>query len=182
MDAWTQSFCHTCAVDLLYKPMTAVGIPRLSLRVLRPLNRATLPKRSCFRATISMSTASKTDVVKGKTDDMKGKNVIVTGANSGIGLALSKALVSRGAHVTVASRNNDKCAEYVFLVYALSIQNILDPPALFCWEAKYCHWRPVVSLTHACVHARASVCQPVAHSLLKRELCLQGCQSPAGCG
>ena len=59
-----------------------------------------------------MSTASKTEVVKGKKDDMKGKNIVVTGANSGIGLALSKALVSRGAHVTVAARDDAKGAEY----------------------------------------------------------------------
>lgn len=60
---------------------------------------------------MSSSTLSKTDVVKGRADDMKGKNVVVTGANSGIGLALSKALVSRGAHVTVAARDNAKGAE-----------------------------------------------------------------------
>lgn len=61
---------------------------------------------------MSSSTLSKTEVVKGRKDDMKGKNVIVTGANSGIGFALSKALVSRGAHVTVASRDKAKIAEY----------------------------------------------------------------------
>lgn len=60
-----------------------------------------------------MSTADKTEVVKGSKDDMKGKNVIVTGANSGIGLALSKKLVSRGAHVTVAVRDDAKGAECV---------------------------------------------------------------------
>jgi len=60
---------------------------------------------------MSSSTLSKTEVVKGHKDDMKGKNVIVTGANSGIGFALSKALVSRGAHVTVASRDKAKIAE-----------------------------------------------------------------------
>lgn len=62
---------------------------------------------------MSSSTLSKTEVVKGRKDDMKGKNVIVTGANSGIGFALSKALVSRGAHVTVASRDKAKIAECV---------------------------------------------------------------------
>ena len=63
-----------------------------------------------------MSTAphlSKTEVVKGTKDDMKGKSIVVTGGNSGIGLALSKALVSRGAHVTVAARDDAKGAEYV---------------------------------------------------------------------
>ena len=67
---------------------------------------------------MSKATLSKTEVVEGKTDDMKGKNVIVTGANSGIGFALSKALVSRGAHVTVASRDNAKIAECVYQRHA----------------------------------------------------------------
>ncbi|DBB09135.1 TPA: hypothetical protein ACH3X3_007742 [Trebouxia sp. C0006] len=99
--------------------MTALGIQRISVRILRPIRRSNTFKRSCFRTTADMSTASKTDVVKGKKDDMNGKNVVVTGANSGIGLALSKALVSRGAHVTVAARDNAKGAEAVKILEAI---------------------------------------------------------------
>lgn len=92
--------------------MGVAGLQRLGLRVLKPLNPRAPSKRSCFRSTtMSKATLSKTEVVEGKKDDMKGKNVVVTGANSGIGFALSKALVARGAHVTVASRDNTKIAE-----------------------------------------------------------------------
>ena len=62
---------------------------------------------------MSKATLSKTEVVEGRKDDMKGKNFIVTGGNSGIGFALSKALVSRGGHVTIASRDPAKIAECV---------------------------------------------------------------------
>ena len=99
--------------------MGVAGLQRLGLRVLRPLNPRAPSRRSCCRGTtMSKATLSKTEVVEGKTDDMKGKNVIVTGANSGIGFALSKALVSRGAHVTVASRDNAKIAECVYQRHA----------------------------------------------------------------
>ena len=94
--------------------MTVVGLQRLGLRALRPPFPPRNTKRCCFRPSARMSTAeSKTEVVKGTKDDMKGKNVIITGANSGIGLALSKRLVLRGAHVPVAVRDNAKGAECV---------------------------------------------------------------------
>lgn len=99
---------------LLLLTMGIAGLQRLGLRVLRPLNPRAPSKRSCFRSTtMSKATLSKTEVVEGRKDDMKGKNVIVTGGNSGIGFALSKALVSRGAHVTLASRDPAKIAECV---------------------------------------------------------------------
>ena len=103
------------ALKLLSRVIMGVaGLQRIGLRVLSPLNPRAPSKRSCFRSTtMSKATLSKTEVVEGRKDDMKGKNVIITGANSGIGFALSKALVSRGAHVTVASRDNAKIAEYV---------------------------------------------------------------------
>ncbi len=40
--------------------------------------------------------------------DMTGRNVIVTGANSGIGRAAASALAGAGAHVVLAVRNTDK--------------------------------------------------------------------------
>ncbi|KAL3133147.1 hypothetical protein ABBQ38_007042 [Trebouxia sp. C0009 RCD-2024] len=111
--AWSCVVSHMCALRLLLLvSMGLAGLQRVGLRVLRPFNPRTPSKRSCCRSTtMSSSTLSKTEVVKGRKDDMKGKNVIVTGANSGIGFALSKALVSRGAHVTVASRDKAKIAE-----------------------------------------------------------------------
>lgn len=92
--------------------MGAAVLQSFRVRIFRPFSPRTYSRRGCSRpVSMSSTTASKTDVVKGRTDDMKGKNVVVTGANSGIGLALSKALVSRGAHVTVAARDNAKGAE-----------------------------------------------------------------------
>lgn len=99
---------------LLLLTMGVAGLQRIGLRVLRPLNPRAPFKRSCFRSTtMSKATLSKTEVVEGRKDDMKGKNFIVTGGNSGIGFALSKALVSRGGHVTIASRDPAKIAECV---------------------------------------------------------------------
>src|SRR5580700_6965409 len=42
--------------------------------------------------------------------DMAGRNVIVTGANSGIGRAAASALAGAGAHVVLAVRDTDKGA------------------------------------------------------------------------
>ena len=62
---------------------------------------------------MTASGLSKTDVVEGHPNDMKGKNIVVTGGNSGIGLALSKALASRGANVMIATRNSEKGSKCV---------------------------------------------------------------------
>jgi NAD(P)-dependent dehydrogenase (short-subunit alcohol dehydrogenase family) len=43
--------------------------------------------------------------------DLEGHNVIVTGANSGIGRAAAEALAAAGAHVTLAVRNTQKGTE-----------------------------------------------------------------------
>eukprot|EP01035_Chromulina_nebulosa_P020560 gene20560-26665_t len=46
--------------------------------------------------------------------DLKGKIAVVTGGNTGIGFAISKALAFKGAHVVISSRNQlklDKAAE-----------------------------------------------------------------------
>ncbi len=138
--------------------MTALGIQRISVRILRPIRRSNTFKRSCFRTTADMSTASKTDVVKGKKDDMNGKNVVVTGANSGIGLALSKALVSRGAHVTVAARDNAKGAEYV--LYAFRMYSFQVCESLVKRSASSAHQSLAVIVVHACTHGHKGCAAP----------------------
>lgn len=62
---------------------------------------------------MTASGLSKTEVVEGHKNDMAGKHIVVTGGNSGIGLAYSKALAARGAHVTIATRNSEKGAKCV---------------------------------------------------------------------
>ena len=42
------------------------------------------------------------------TQSLDGKTALVTGANSGLGLATAKALASKGAHVFLAARNTNK--------------------------------------------------------------------------
>ena len=44
------------------------------------------------------------------TLDLAGKLFVVTGANSGIGLATSQQLAARGARVVMACRDKSKCA------------------------------------------------------------------------
>ena len=42
--------------------------------------------------------------------DLGGKVAVITGANGGLGLASAKALATKGAHVVMAARNQDKAA------------------------------------------------------------------------
>ena len=42
--------------------------------------------------------------------DLTGLTAVVTGANGGLGLESAKALAAKGAHVVMASRNQDKAA------------------------------------------------------------------------
>jgi len=145
-----QYHTHTCADNICTLAlMTALAIQRINLRILRPIRRPNTFKRSCFRTTADMSTASKTDVVKGKKEDMKGKNIVVTGANSGIGLALSKALVSRGAHVTVAARDNAKGAEYVLYAFRTCYFPVCE--SLVKRSASSAHRSLAVPVVHACM-------------------------------
>lgn len=43
--------------------------------------------------------------------DQTGRTIVVTGANSGLGLEMTKALVAKGAHVVMACRNLDKARQ-----------------------------------------------------------------------
>eukprot|EP00978_Attheya_sp_CCMP212_P014708 scaffold37593_cov56-Attheya_sp.AAC.5 len=52
------------------------------------------------------------------TTNLTGKVAVVTGANSGLGLATAKALASMGAHVVLTCRSFDKCRAAVATVTA----------------------------------------------------------------
>ena len=45
--------------------------------------------------------------------DLKGKHVFITGGSSGIGIAVAKEYIKRGANITIAARNMEKLAEAV---------------------------------------------------------------------
>lgn len=45
--------------------------------------------------------------------DLKGKNIVITGANSGIGFEAARALASRGANLVLACRNADKTQQAI---------------------------------------------------------------------
>lgn len=80
------------------------------------------PLGSGFNAT---STAS--DVIKGI--DLSGKVAIVTGGNTGIGLATTKTLAAAGATVIVAARNTDKAKTNLHGVANVEIEemDLIDP-------------------------------------------------------
>jgi len=48
--------------------------------------------------------------------DLTGKVVIVTGANSGVGLATAEALATHGAHVILACRDLNKASDAIELI------------------------------------------------------------------
>lgn len=52
--------------------------------------------------------------------DLTGQTVIITGANSGIGLEATKMLAKKGAHIVLACRNEDKALDAIQTVRAAS--------------------------------------------------------------
>jgi len=66
------------------------------------------------------------------TDDIpnqSGKVAVVTGANGGLGLATALALAAKGAHVVMASRNQDKAADArAFLLERVPDASVEDVP------------------------------------------------------
>lgn len=58
---------------------------------------------------------------------MKGNVVIITGASSGIGLALANELASRGAILSLAARNREKLEEMVKEYHGRNVQAIAVP-------------------------------------------------------
>jgi NAD(P)-dependent dehydrogenase (short-subunit alcohol dehydrogenase family) len=61
--------------------------------------------------------------------DQTGKVAVVTGANGGLGLATALALADKGAHVVMASRNQDKAAQArAFLLARVPDASIEDVP------------------------------------------------------
>ncbi|EAR26151.1 short chain dehydrogenase [marine actinobacterium PHSC20C1] len=53
---------------------------------------------------------ARTDWTEADLGDLSGKVAIVTGANSGLGLATSRALLAAGAHVVMTTRTSEKAA------------------------------------------------------------------------
>src|SRR3546814_607047 len=47
-------------------------------------------------------------MARADTADFRGKNVLITGAASGLGLALTRQFVAQGAHVVLLGRSADK--------------------------------------------------------------------------
>jgi len=66
-----------------------------------------------------------------KTPSLKGKTALVTGGNIGLGFETVKALASKGAHVLLAARNEEKGK-----VAVLEIQKLV-PKLGSCLSAQY---------------------------------------------
>ena len=54
--------------------------------------------------------------------DLTGKVAIVTGGNGGLGLGMAMGLASAGAHIVVASRNQEKTQQAVHQIEALGVK------------------------------------------------------------
>jgi NAD(P)-dependent dehydrogenase (short-subunit alcohol dehydrogenase family) len=84
-----------------------------------------------------------------------GKRAVVTGGSTGIGLALAKELVQRGAHVTLIARNKAKIDEAVTSLNSFVEENGSDVN-IRGFSADVCDTKQVVqeacflSCTHTC--------------------------------
>lgn len=58
-----------------------------------------------------------------KSDYLKGKNVLITGGNRGLGLAITQELVSKGANVFVTSRNPAEIAGVKQVITDIEVQD-----------------------------------------------------------
>lgn len=67
------------------------------------------PKLSKYK---ELGPSSTTDDVLGPLN-LSGKCAIVTGANCGIGFEIAKAFASRGAHVILVCRNNERANQAI---------------------------------------------------------------------
>jgi FlaA1/EpsC-like NDP-sugar epimerase len=81
-----------------------------------------------------------------QTTLLKDKNVIITGGNSGIGLAIAKKMIEAGANVTIIGRNKDKtisvandinCRWVLIIIFF----EILIPPEPFMRDAPHFFYR-----------------------------------------
>ena len=109
--------------------------------------------------------------------DFTGKTVWITGASSGIGAALARALAARGARLILSARSADKLAavrqgcaapgDHLCLVMDLA-----DPSSI---EAAWSHLQGVpcvvdVLINNAGMTQRARVAEPQRVNLLRRAL------------
>lgn len=62
--------------------------------------------------------------------DLTGKTILITGANSGLGLETARELARKGAHVVLACRNADKAATAVAQIRSAAPQAALEVMAL----------------------------------------------------
>lgn len=71
--------------------------------------------------------------------DLSGTNVVVTGGHSGLGLAVTRALVEAGASVTVGSRNPDRAAAAVAGIERVEVGqlDLLDPASIDAFATRY---------------------------------------------
>jgi NAD(P)-dependent dehydrogenase (short-subunit alcohol dehydrogenase family) len=86
--------------------------------------RETLPAIRVMRAVVAMSAARWT---VDDLPDLSDHVIVVTGANSGLGLETTWALASRGAHVIMACRNEDKARHAAEAIEADGVPGQVEP-------------------------------------------------------
>lgn len=62
--------------------------------------------------------SAQSDWTESNIPDLHGQTIVITGANSGIGLEATKILAGKGAHVVLACRNADKALSAIQLIKA----------------------------------------------------------------